>query len=208
MARSLADLPDDPRYAFARAECLTNESEFGYMTDDGDAMIRHAREALAIMERAPMPTRQTLFDAQGALAYGYYLTRQNKKAEEQFDLLSKAMDRAGRGRTLAAADLFNDWGLVHFLGDIRKSEPLYRRSLELHRSIEERTRRAPASCTTMPASSISWRVTPRRSLSTVRRFAWPAFARTSASRSTQRSGWSASSRKRDASTRQRPCWRR
>ena len=136
MARTLADLPDDPRYAFSRAECLTNQSEFGYMTDDGDAMLRHAGEALAIMKRAPMPTRQTLFDAQGALAYGYYLTRQNKKAEEQYDLLLKAMDRAGRGRTLAAADLFNNWALVHFLGDIRKAEPLYRRSLELHRSIE------------------------------------------------------------------------
>ena len=77
MARTLADLSNDPRYDLARAECLTHQSEFGYMTDDGDAMIRHATEALALLERAPLPTHQTLFDAQGALAYGYYLTRQN-----------------------------------------------------------------------------------------------------------------------------------
>ena len=136
MVRTLAEISNDPRYDLARAECLTHRSEFGYMTDDGDAMIRNATEALALLERAPLPTHQTLFDAQGALAYGYYLTRQNAKAEREFDRLLKEMDRVGRGRTLAAADLLNNWALVHFLGDIRKAEPLYRRSLDLHRSIE------------------------------------------------------------------------
>ena len=36
----------------------------------------------------------------------------------------------------AAADVLNNWALVHFRGDIAKAEPLYRRALELRRSIE------------------------------------------------------------------------
>jgi serine/threonine-protein kinase len=136
MARVLAELPDDPRYALTRADCLTCQSEFGYLTDEGEPMIRHATEALALLDRAPFSTQQTRFDAQGALAYGYYLTRQSAKAERAWADLMKALEQAGRDRTIAAADIFNNWALVHFLGDIRKAEPLYRRSLDLHRSIE------------------------------------------------------------------------
>ncbi len=136
MERTLASLPDDSRYALARAECLTCQSEFGYLTDEGEPMIRHATEALAILDRGPFAARQTRLDAQGALAYGYYLTRQNAKSEEAYAALMKQLERTGRDRTIAAADVLNNWGLVYFLGDIRKAEPLYRRCLDLHRSIE------------------------------------------------------------------------
>ena len=135
MARTLAELPDDPRYALARADCLTRQSEFGYLTDEGEAMVINATEAIAVLDRTPFAPRQTRFDAQGALAYGYYLTRQGRKADESYGRLLKAMEKAGRDRTIGAADMFNNWALVHFLGDIRKAEPLYRRSLDLHRSI-------------------------------------------------------------------------
>ncbi len=136
MNRTFAALPDDPRYALARAECLTCQSEFGYLTDEGEPMIRHAREALALLDREGLSARQTRLDAQGSLAYGYYLTRQNRKAEAAYAALMKQLERTGRDRTIAAADVLNNWGLVYFLGDIRKAEPLYRRSLDLHRSIE------------------------------------------------------------------------
>jgi tetratricopeptide (TPR) repeat protein len=39
-------------------------------------------------------------------------------------------------RTLAAADIFNNWSLLHYRSDIRKAEPLIRRTVELRRSIE------------------------------------------------------------------------
>ena len=48
----------------------------------------------------------------------------------------KFLEKTGRDRSLAAADVLNNWGLVHYRGDIRRAEPLYRRSLELHRAIE------------------------------------------------------------------------
>jgi serine/threonine-protein kinase len=136
MAEALARLPAESRYALPRADCLVVQSSMGYFTDDGAAMIRHAREALAAIERAPIRSQLMRSDAQAALAYGYYLTRQNAKADRSYAELMAFLEKTGRGRTLAAADLLNNWGLVHYLGDIRKAEPLQRRSLELHRAIE------------------------------------------------------------------------
>ena len=133
---ALAGLPDVPQYALARADCLTRQSEFGFFTDDGNGMIRHADEALKTLDRSPIDSQTIRLDAQGALAYGYYLTRQSGKADRAYAELTAVLQRSGRDRTLAAADVLNNWGLVHFLGDIRKAEPLYRRCLELHRSIE------------------------------------------------------------------------
>ena len=136
MDRTLASLPEDARFALPRADCLTRQSEFGFFTDEGEPMIRHATEALATLDQAQIASRVLRTDAQSALAYGYYLTRQNAKADRAFAELMTTLERTGRSRSLAAADVWNNWSLVHFLGDIRKSETLHRRSLELHRSIE------------------------------------------------------------------------
>ena len=135
ISRALADLPEDSPHALARAECLARWSEFGFFTDEGEPMIRRASEALAALAAAPVPSLLTRLDAQAALAYGYYLTRQNAKADAAFAELTRALEENGRDRTLAAADAWNNWGLVHHRGEIRKAEPLYRRSLDLHRAI-------------------------------------------------------------------------
>ena len=136
ISRTIADLPEDSPHALARAECLTRWSEFGFFTDEGEPMVRRASEALSTVAGAPVPSLLTRLDAQSALAYGYYLTRENAKADAAFAELTKLLEQNGRDRTLAAADAWNNWGLVHHRGDIRKAEPLYRRSLELHRAIE------------------------------------------------------------------------
>jgi serine/threonine-protein kinase len=136
LVETLVRLPAESRYALPRADCLVIRSTMGYFTDDGAAMIRHAREALAAIDRAPTRSQLMLSDARASLAYGYYLTGQNAKADRAYAELLASLEKTGRGRTLAAADLLNNWGLVHYLGDIRKAEPLQRRSLELRRSIE------------------------------------------------------------------------
>ncbi len=71
-----------------------------------------------------------------ALAYGYYLARDGEKAGAAYAELLAALEKAGRGRTTAAADALNNWSLVYFLGELVRAEPLLRRSLELRRSIE------------------------------------------------------------------------
>ncbi|MGE5413428.1 MAG: protein kinase domain-containing protein, partial [Syntrophomonadaceae bacterium] len=136
IARALTDLPNDPQNALQRAECFTCYAAFGFLTDEGEPMIENATAALAILDRTPLSTRLARIEAEEALAYGYYLTRQNGKADQAYGQLMKSIEESGMGRTMAAADTLNNWGLVHYLGDVRKAEPLYRRCLELHRSIE------------------------------------------------------------------------
>jgi serine/threonine-protein kinase len=136
IGRALADLPNEPRYASIRAECLVQRAAFGYFTDDGEAMIRDASEAIALLDASAVPNPSVRIDAQSSLAYGYYLTRQNAKAERAYaDVLSN-LERAGRGRTTQVSENLNNWALIHFSGDIRKAEPLMRRCVELRRSIE------------------------------------------------------------------------
>jgi serine/threonine-protein kinase len=134
--RALADLPGDPRFAPVRAECLTQRASFGFFTEDGDAMVRDAVDAIALLETGPVQNLSAQIDARSALAFGYYLTRQYSKAEKTYAEVVSALERAGRARTLAASDIWNNWAVLYFVGDIRKAEPLLRRSLELRRSIE------------------------------------------------------------------------
>ena len=136
IARALADLPDDPQFDLPRAECLCAWAEFGMFTDEGEPMIQRAQAALDLLDRSPLATKPARIEAQGALAYGYYLTRQNAKADQVYGLLVKALDQAGLANTMVAADILNNWGLVYYESDMVKAEPLFRRCLELHRSVE------------------------------------------------------------------------
>ena len=134
--QALDGLPDEPQYSLQRAECLLRRSEFGYFIDDAEAMIANASAAMALLERTGTATIPKRIDARSALAYGYYLSGQNGKAEQEYHLVMKELEQVGRERTLAAADTLNNWALVYFQGDIAKAEPLCRRVIELRRSIE------------------------------------------------------------------------
>jgi eukaryotic-like serine/threonine-protein kinase len=143
MDRALTELPYEPQHLLQRAECLTDLSAFGYFTEEAEPMIRNASAALEALARTPISTTTQRIDAQASLAYGYYLARQNEKADQAFAEVVRALERAGRERTGATADALNNWGLVHFLGDIARAEPLFRRAVELHRSIESADSIAP-----------------------------------------------------------------
>jgi tetratricopeptide (TPR) repeat protein len=136
MTRALSELPQRPEYAQLRAECLTRYSEFGYFTGEAAPMIRHASDALALLDSASIDSAARRIDTQSALAYGYYLAHDHRRADETFRSLAEQLTAAGMEQTLAAADIFNNWSLVHYHSDIRKAEPLIRRTVELRRSIE------------------------------------------------------------------------
>jgi serine/threonine-protein kinase len=136
MARALATLPDDPQYVPPRVECLVRQSEFGYFDGDAEAMIRNANAALALLDASKSSTRLKRNDALASLAYGYYLARRNREADRTYAQVMSALEQTGRERTADAADLLNNWALVHYLGEIAKAEPLCRRAVELRRSIE------------------------------------------------------------------------
>ncbi len=136
MRSALARLPDEPEHALQRAHCLLHASEFSFFTNEAEPMIRNATAALDLLERTSVPT--TLKDVEGPamLAYGYYLSRQNRRADEVYTRLLASLERLGRERTSTAAAVLNNWALVHYQGEIIKAESLVRRAIELLGSIQ------------------------------------------------------------------------
>ncbi len=136
IADALAGLTDESRDTLARAECLFYRSSIGVFTDEAEPMIRDAKLALELFESHPVAAATGRIGARAALAYGYYLARQNRKADHEYERLHAELVRVGRERTIEGADLFNNWALVHFLGDISRAETLTRSAVELLRAIE------------------------------------------------------------------------
>ncbi len=136
MQKTLAALPGELEYGELRAECLTDYSQFGFITGEAGPMVQRARQALELLAAQPRASLPRTIDARAALAWGYYLGHENAQADREFAAVAKGLEAVGRERTLAAADNFNNWSLVHFRGDIRRAEPLARRALELRRYIE------------------------------------------------------------------------
>jgi eukaryotic-like serine/threonine-protein kinase len=134
--RTLADLPEAAEYSQLRADCHTRYSEFGQNNSLAEPAIRNAQAALALYDAQPGASVPRRIDAQAALAWGYYLAHDNVKADREFAAVAAALDAVGRGRTHAAADVYANWALVHYRGDLRRAEPLTARSLELRRYIE------------------------------------------------------------------------
>jgi len=106
-------------------------------------MIERARAALELLEHAPAAASQKRIDAKSALAYGLYLAHRQREADAAYAEIVALLEASGRDRTLAAADAWNNWGMVHFDGDIRRAEPLFRRTVELRRAIEGESSVAP-----------------------------------------------------------------
>jgi eukaryotic-like serine/threonine-protein kinase len=133
---AMGGLGDEPLHLLPRAECLTSRALFGFFNEDAEAMIRDAELALELFDHSPVPSAGRRLEAHATLVYGYYLAGQNRRADREYELLFGQLERLGRERTLVAADLLNNWGLVHYLGDIGRAEDLTRRAVELRRAIE------------------------------------------------------------------------
>ena len=140
---ALANLPQRPEHAQLRAECMTRYSEFGFFSGEAEPMIQRATTALRLLDSASTASAPRRIDAMSSLAYGLYLARDNQKAEQVFEQLALMLEQSGMDHTLAAADIYNNWSLLHFRSDIRRAEVLIRRTVELRRSIEGQNQVAP-----------------------------------------------------------------
>jgi len=136
MARAFERIPDDPLYAMQRAECLIDRGTFNMYLDRPAPMKRDGAAALAILNGFEVPATAKRIEAMGLLAYAHYLDRETREADALYADIMAELERAGRDRTLLAADINNNWGLLHFSGNLARAEPLCRRAVELRRSIE------------------------------------------------------------------------
>jgi serine/threonine-protein kinase len=134
--RALLGLPERPDTALQRIDCLIARGTTGYLTDDPAPMLRDGPEALVLLDRLARPSPAKRIEAQAVLAYGYYLSRQMAKADALYAEITDGLAQAGRGRTVLAADTFNNWSLVHYEGNIARAEPLCRQAVALRRAVE------------------------------------------------------------------------
>jgi len=136
MERALAGLPTDPLYALPRAECLISRGAFNYYFDQAEPMKRDGAAALAILDTVPIPATSLRIRAMEVLAYGHYLAKESGEADAHYAEILRALERAGRDKTLLASDILNNWSLVHYTGNIARAESLARRAVEIRRAIE------------------------------------------------------------------------
>ncbi len=136
MAEALRELSDEPRDALVLAGCFADRGSFGYYYEEAEPTIRHATAALDLLERTRMPAHLIRLQAMSALAYGHYLARHTRQAEQTYQRLWEMLERTGIERTSMGATALNNWSLLHFWGDISRAETLCRQAVELRRAIE------------------------------------------------------------------------
>ncbi len=134
--RALRELPDRPQFALQRADCLIQHSGFGVVTAESGPMIERARQALAILDAHPGATQAKRLEAKLNLAYGLFLAHRVREADSAYEDLVKGLEAAGRGRTIAAADAYHEWGIAHYHDNLVKEVPLVRHALELRKLID------------------------------------------------------------------------
>ena len=136
MERALAGLPAGQLYALPRAECLISRGAFNYYFDQAEPMKRDGAAALAILDTVPIPATSMRIQAMELVAYGHYLAKESREADALYAEILSALEGAGRDKTLLASDIFNNWSLVHYTGNIARAEWLSRRAVEIRRAVE------------------------------------------------------------------------
>jgi len=136
MTEALRILPDGPEHTLQRAACLCRFSEFGYFDVEAEPMIRNALASIEALDRAQVPSDPQRIMAKLSLAHGYYLAGELTKADRTYAEVMADLERTGRNETIVAVNALSNWGDVLFESDIARAEPLYRRAVELRRTIE------------------------------------------------------------------------
>lgn len=144
ITHALGELPDEPQFALQRAECLIHYSGFGVVTAEAEPMIERAQRALAILDQAHAATQVKRVEAKLNLAYGLFLAHRIREADRVYEEIVQALEAGGRGRTITAADAYNEWGIAHFHDDMLRAEGLLRHALSLRQVIDAEGAIAPS----------------------------------------------------------------
>ena len=136
MDRALAELPDEPQHVAATRPVPDGSQCLRLLHRGGGG---HDSQRFRC-PRGARPDADLDHDAENrrsGLAGVRLLPRPPEREGRPGLRRGRACARAGRpGQDGPMSDALNNWGLVHFVGDIGRAEPLFRRSVELRRSIE------------------------------------------------------------------------
>ncbi|HET7096500.1 MAG TPA: protein kinase [Casimicrobiaceae bacterium] len=128
----MADLPDEPRFAFDRINCLLDGSLVARDATDATRAIERAEAAEALLPKLAYPSTVLELRVDMDLAAAYDEANQFPAAVAMFERAHAQLVALGRENTEAAGGLYNNWGLtLHLMGQTLKAEELLRRSVRI-----------------------------------------------------------------------------
>ena len=129
---ALASLPNEPQYVLDRINCLLSgsivASEFSRPRD----ALSRAKAAQALLPQLRYPSSALELRIFMEVADSYRASGDFPAAIAAFEQVSARMAQLGRGDTLDAAIIYNNWATtLNFAGQMVRAEELYRRSMRI-----------------------------------------------------------------------------
>ena len=132
LREGMADLPDEPQFAFDRIGCLLDGSLVARDATDATRAIERARAAEALLPQLRYPSTVLELRVDMDLAASYDEANQFPAAVEMFERAHAQLVALGRENTEAAGGLYNNWGLtLHLMGQTLKAEELLRKAVRI-----------------------------------------------------------------------------
>jgi serine/threonine-protein kinase len=128
----MAELPDEPQFAFDRIDCLLDGSLVARDATDAVRAIQRAQAAEALLPKLRYPSTVLELRVDMHLAAAYDEANQFPAAVEMFERAHAQLVALGRENTEAAGGLYNNWGLtLHLMGQTLKAEELLRKAVRI-----------------------------------------------------------------------------
>jgi eukaryotic-like serine/threonine-protein kinase len=130
LREGLADLPDEPQFAFDRMSCLLEGAQVARDASDAVRAIERSEAAQALLPQ--LRYRSTLLETRVliGLAASYDQANDFPKSVAMFERAYAELNALGRGNTATAGIVLNGWGLsLHLMGQTLKAEELFRKAI-------------------------------------------------------------------------------
>src|SRR5262249_54485892 len=128
----IAALPDEPQYRSAQITCLLDGSMVAREFSRPNDALDRARAAQALLPQLPYPSATTELRVFTEIADSNRMAGNLPAAIAAFQEVSTRLAELGRGETLEAASVYNNWAMaLNFTGQMRQAEELFRRAMRI-----------------------------------------------------------------------------
>jgi len=130
----LRTLPNDPRYAVGRVNCLRFGGEISREKGEGNEAVHRMELAKSILRASPFDSNQEEMTVSLDLAAVYSEAGRDYEALAEFQRAATLMSSLGRDETATAVVLYNDWALeLDQVGQPLEAERNYRKVIDISR---------------------------------------------------------------------------
>jgi eukaryotic-like serine/threonine-protein kinase len=130
----LGELPNDPRFALDRVNCLRTGSVVATQRGNAREGLARALDARRVLRESPFATDEDEMRASLDVAEAYAQTGQDMDALSEFERTANLLSVLGRNETQTAVVLFTGWAVeLDQVGRPLEAEKIYRRVIKINR---------------------------------------------------------------------------